>query len=59
MSISDSGVIVYSGEQSSLVVEVKEKEDTNPILHEPNGAVHNQRVEVFSQGGDGVLHYQG
>ena len=26
---------------------------------ELKGAVNNQRVEVFSQGGDGVLHYQG
>ena len=26
---------------------------------ELKGAVNNQRVEVFSQGGDGVLRYQG
>ena len=26
---------------------------------ELKGAVHNQRVEVFSQGGDGVFCYQG
>ena len=26
---------------------------------ELKGAVHNQRVEVFSQGGDSVLLYQG
>ena len=26
---------------------------------ELKGAVHYQRVEVFSQGGDGVLRYQG
>ena len=30
-----------------------------PILLELKGAVHNQRVEVFSQWGDGVLHYKG
>ena len=42
-----------------MVVEVKEKKDTDPILLELKGAVHNQRVEVFSQGGDGVLRYQG
>ncbi|KAH0689512.1 hypothetical protein KY289_016870 [Solanum tuberosum] len=40
-------------------VEVKEKQDSDPILLELKGAVHQQRVEVFSQGGDGVLHYQG
>ena len=40
-------------------MEVKEKQDNDLILLEVKGAVHNQRVEVFSQGGDSVLHYQG
>ena len=57
--ISDSGVIFQNGEESSLVVEVKEKKDSHPILLELKGAVHNQRVEVFSQGGYGVFLYQG
>ena len=43
---------------SSLVVEVKEKQDNDPILLELKNAVHNQRGE-FTQGGDGVLRYQG
>ena len=55
MSISDSGVTVQNGEESSLVVEVKENKDSDPTLPELKGAVHNQRVEVFSQGEDGVL----
>ncbi|KAH0655152.1 hypothetical protein KY285_030034 [Solanum tuberosum] len=55
----DGGVTVQNGAKSSLVVEVKEKQDSDPILLELKGAVHNQRVEVFSQGGDGVLRYQG
>ncbi|WMV50937.1 hypothetical protein MTR67_044322 [Solanum verrucosum] len=38
---------------------VKEKQDNDPILLELKGVVHNQRVEIFSQGGDGVLRYQG
>ncbi|XP_069146930.1 uncharacterized protein [Solanum lycopersicum] len=59
MSISDSGVTVQNGDESSLVVEVKEKQDCDPILLELKGAVHNQRVEFFSQGGDSVLYYQG
>ncbi|WMV54527.1 hypothetical protein MTR67_047912 [Solanum verrucosum] len=59
MSISDGGVTVQNGAESSLVVEVKEKQDSDPILNELKGAVHNQRVEVFSQGGNGVLRYQG
>ena len=57
MSISDSGVTVQNGEESSFVVEVKEKQDSDPILLELKNTVHNQRVEVFSQGGDGVFRY--
>ena len=59
MSISDSRVTVQNGAESSLEVEVKENKDSDPILDELKGAVHNQRVEVFSQWGDGVLRYQG
>ena len=43
MSISDSGGTVQNGEESSLVVEVKEKQDSDPIFLEHNGAVHNHR----------------
>ncbi|KAH0636085.1 hypothetical protein KY290_036497 [Solanum tuberosum] len=59
MSISDGGVTIQNGAESSLVEEVKEKQDSDAILLELKGAVHNQRVEVFPQGGDGVLRYQG
>ena len=52
MSISDSMVTVQNGAESSLVVDVKEKQDSDPILLELKGAVHNQRVGVFSQGGE-------
>ena len=45
--------------KSSLVVEVKEKQESDPILLELKGAVNNQKVEDFSQGGYGVLRYQG
>ena len=34
-------------------------QDSHPSLLELKGEVHNQRVEVFSQGGDGVFRYQG
>ena len=40
-------------------MEVKEKQESDPILLELKGSVNNKRVEVFSQGGDGVLLYQG
>ena len=59
MSLSYNGVTVHNGEEPSLVVQVKEKQDSDPIVRKLKGAVHNQRIEVFSQGGDGVLLYQG
>ena len=59
MIISDNCVIVQNGEKSSLVVDVNKKQHRDPILLEVKGAVHNRRVEVLSQGGDGVLRYQG
>ena len=48
MNISDNGVTVQSGAKSSLVEEVKEKQDNDPILLELKGAVRNHKVEVFS-----------
>ena len=59
MSISDIGVTFQNGAELSSVVEIKENQDSDPIMLEIKGAVHNQRVEVLSQRGDGVLRYQG
>ena len=59
MSILDSGVTIQNKAESSLVVEVKKKQESDPIFLELKGAVNSPRVEVFSQGGDGILHYQG
>ena len=59
ISIADSDVTVQNGAVSSVVVEANENNDSDPIFPEPKNDVHNQRVEVFSQGGDGVLPYQG
>jgi len=44
---SDGGMIVQNRSESSLVVKVKKKQDSDPILLELKGAVHQQRVEVF------------
>ncbi|KAH0655692.1 hypothetical protein KY285_030574 [Solanum tuberosum] len=57
--MSDCGVIVNNRYESLLLVNVKEKQDSDPILLQLKGAIHQQKVEVFSQGGDGVFHYQG
>ena len=59
MSISNSGVTVHNGTKSSFIVEVKEKQDNDPIFLELKGALHNKRMEVFSLEGYGVLRYQG
>ena len=37
MKISDDGVTVQNGSESSLVVEVKEKQDSDPILLQLKG----------------------
>ena len=42
-----------------MVMDVKEKQDIDPILLEIKNVFHNQRVEVFSQGAEGVLRCQG
>ena len=41
MSISDHGVTVQNGAESSLVVEVKENQESDLILFELKGAVNN------------------
>ena len=50
MSISDGGVTVQNGAESSLVVEVKEKQDSVPSLLKLKKAVQNQKVEVSPKG---------
>ncbi|WMV50268.1 hypothetical protein MTR67_043653 [Solanum verrucosum] len=52
-------VLVQNRSDSLLAAEVKEKQDSDAILPELNCVVHQQKVQVFSQGGDGVLRYIG
>ncbi|WMV30263.1 hypothetical protein MTR67_023648, partial [Solanum verrucosum] len=56
--MSYGSVIVQNGSESSLVAEVKETQGSDPLLLQLKGAVHQQRVEIFSQGEDSVLCYQ-
>ncbi|KAH0776452.1 hypothetical protein KY290_007863 [Solanum tuberosum] len=58
-SLSRRRITVTNGAEPSLVLEVKEKQDQDPILLELKGNVQKQRVLAFEQGGDGVLRYQG
>ena len=48
MIISESGVTVQNGAESSLVVEVQQKQDSDPIFLELKGVVHNQRLVGFA-----------
>ena len=48
-----------NGDELSLVLEVKENQDQDPVSLELKANVHKQRVLAFEQGGDGVLRYQG
>ncbi|KAH0678989.1 hypothetical protein KY284_020074 [Solanum tuberosum] len=56
---STEGVVVMNGTESSLVSEVKEKQDQDPILLDLKENVHKLKVMAFEQWGDGVLRYQG
>ena len=55
----EAGIVMMNGTESSLALEVKEKQDQDPILLELKANVHKQKVMAFEQGGDGVLRYQG
>ncbi|KAH0725795.1 hypothetical protein KY284_001660 [Solanum tuberosum] len=49
MSISDGGVTVQNGSEFSLVVEVKEKQDSDPILLQLKGAVGELRQHILAE----------
>ncbi|KAH0710411.1 hypothetical protein KY284_011838 [Solanum tuberosum] len=59
MDSTERGIVVTNGAESSLVSEVKEKQDQDLILLDLKANFHKQRVLAFEQGGDGVLRYQG
>jgi len=59
MGSTEGEVVVMNGAKSSLVSEVKEKQDQDPIFLELKANVHKQKVMSFEQWGDGVLRYQG
>ncbi|MDE0547704.1 hypothetical protein, partial [Microbacterium sp. C7(2022)] len=47
-----------NGSTSSLIDEVKDKQDQDPILLQLKVDVPKQKVMIFAKGGDGVLRYQ-
>ena len=52
---TEGGIVVTNGAESSLVSEVKEKQNQVPIFLDLKTNVHNQRVLTFEQQGDGVM----
>ena len=52
---AEGSTLVQSSFESSLVSKLKEKQDRDPSLVRLKEAVKDQKVEFFSQGGDGVL----
>lgn len=50
---------MHHGFVSSLVMEVKEKHDPDPVLLQLKEDIHKQKVMVFAEEGDGVLRYKG
>ena len=56
---AEGSTLVQSSSESSLVLEVKKKQDRDPSLVRLKESVKDQKIEVFSQGGDGVLRLQG
>lgn len=58
MNISDCGVIVQNISKSELVAELKMKQGTDTILYHFKGAIHQKKVDIFSQNEKEVLHYR-
>ncbi|KAF3648996.1 hypothetical protein FXO37_19182 [Capsicum annuum] len=57
---TDKGDIwVWSSSESSLVYDVKEKQDRDPSLLKLKESIQDQKIEVLSQGGDIVLRCWG
>ncbi|WMV45761.1 hypothetical protein MTR67_039146 [Solanum verrucosum] len=59
LNSSKGGVMVHNGSEPSFVSDVKVVQCLDPILVELKEEVLKKSVEAFSQGGDGVLRYQG
>lgn len=53
------GVMIHHTSESSFVVNLKSKQDLDPILMEFKESVLIKSLEVLSQKGDMVLRYQG
>ena len=58
MNYTEGGIVVMNGSESSLLSEVKGKQDQDPIRLDLKASVHKKKVMTFEQEGDGVKRYQ-
>ena len=56
---SDGSVTIQNGSESSLMEDVKAKQDMDPSLDELKKCVETKMIESFYKRGDGALRYQG
>ena len=56
---SDGSVSIQNGSETSLMKDVKAKQDVDPSFVDLKKFVEAKVIESFSKGGDGVLRYQG
>ena len=59
MDFTKGGIVATNGAESSVVSEVKEKQDQDPIFHDLKVNNHKQNALAFEQGRDCMLKYQG
>ncbi|WMV41874.1 hypothetical protein MTR67_035259 [Solanum verrucosum] len=59
MDSTKGSVMVHNGSESSFVTDVKAMQCLDPTLVVLKEMILRKSIEAFSQGGDGVLRYQG
>lgn len=59
MESTQGGVMARNNSKSSFIVDVKDKQSLDPISVELKGVMIKRSIQAFSQGGHGVVSYQG
>lgn len=59
MDSNEGKVLLMNWVESSLVSEVKEKQDQDIVFLELKENVHKEKLMAFDQEADGILRYQG
>lgn len=59
VNLAEGNILIQNSSKSSLIAEVKEKQDSDPIFLRLKKVIQSPKVKVFSQGEDDVLRCQG